>query len=169
VATPKRDRPQLPKGYISRGPKGMLTWTAVERILRTFPYLWIATTDADGRPHLVQQWGVWVDGVLYFEGSDRTRWARNLARDPRLAFGVQAADRAAYGQARVDVVRGVDHKLATKIAKQYTAKYARGFKYRPKPEQYETGHIFRARPAKLIAFDVKKFNTSAARFSFTPD
>jgi nitroimidazol reductase NimA-like FMN-containing flavoprotein (pyridoxamine 5'-phosphate oxidase superfamily) len=166
MTKPVRDRPQLPEGYISRAPKGMLTWAAVERILTTFPYLWIATTDADGRPHLVQQWGVWVDGILYFEGSDKTRWARNLQRDPRLAFGVQKADKAAYGEALVDIVRGPDHKLATKIAKQYAAKYGRGFKYRPKPEQYEKGHVFRARPVKLIAFDVKKFNTSAARFSF---
>jgi len=144
----------------------MLSWTVVERILRSFPYLWIATTDADGRPHLIQQWGVWVDGVLYFEGSDRTRWARNLARDPRLAFGVQVADRAAYGEALVDVVRGVERRLATKIAKQYAAKYGRSFKYRPKPEQYEKGHVFRARPRKLIAFDVHLFDTSAARFTF---
>jgi hypothetical protein len=166
MPTPTRDRPQLPKGYISRAPKGMLTWTAVERILKTFPYLWIATTDANAGPHLVQQWGVWVDGILYFEGSDRTRWARNLQRDARLAFGVQKADQAAYGEAIVDIVRGVDHKLATKIAKQYAAKYGRGFKYRPKPEQYEKGHVFRARPTKLIAFDVKKFSISAARFTF---
>jgi hypothetical protein len=166
LTTPVRDRPRLPEGYISPAPKGMLTWSGVQRILKTFPYLWIATTNADGSPHLVQQWGVWVDGVLYFEGSDRTRWARNLQRDPRLGFGVQNGDRAAYGEALVDIVRGVEHKLATKIAKQYTAKYGRVFKYRPKPQQYETGHVFRARPIKLIAFDVKKFNTSAARFTF---
>ena len=166
MPAPKRDRPQLPKGYITRAPKGMLTWPATKKILTTFPYLWISTNDADGQPHLVQQWGVWVDDVLYFEGSDKTRWARNLARDPRLAWGVQSADRAAYGEATVDIVRGVDHKLAMKIAKQYGAKYGRGFKYRPKPEQYEKGHVFRARPTKLIAFDVKRFNTSAARFVF---
>jgi hypothetical protein len=166
MVTPKRDRPHLPKGYIKTTPKGMLTWTAVQGILRTFPYLWIATVNDDGRPHLVQQWGVWVDGTLYFEGSDRTRWARNLARDARLGFGMQNGDKAIYGEAVVDVIRGVDHKLATKIAKQYAAKYGRGFKYRPKPEQYEKGHVFRARPEKLIAFDVKKFETSAARFTF---
>ncbi|HKW78094.1 MAG TPA: pyridoxamine 5'-phosphate oxidase family protein [Candidatus Limnocylindria bacterium] len=166
MAGPKRDRPELPKGYISRSPKGMLTWAAVERILRSFPYLWIATTDADGRPHLVQQWGVWVENILYFEGSDRTRWARNLARDPRLAFGMQQGHRAAYGEATVDIVRGPDHALAVKIAKGYAAKYGRGFDYRPKPEQYEKGHVFRARPVKLIAFDVKQFNSSAARFTF---
>ena len=163
---PTRDRPQLPKGYISTAARGMLTWTAVLRILRTFQYLWIATTDADGRPHLVQQWGVWVDSTLYFEGSDRTRWAKNLSRDPRLAFGMQTADRAVYGQAVVDTVRGVERQLAVKIATQYGAKYGRGFTYRPKPEQYEKGHVFRARPEKLIAFDVKEFNTSAARFTF---
>lgn len=167
MTAPKRDRPRLPTGYLSGGSKGMLTWAAAERILKTFPYLWIATTDADERPHLVQQWGVWVNGTLYFDGSDRTRWARNLARDPRLAFGMQQGDRALYGEAIVDVVRGVERRLATKIARQYAAKYGRGFKYRPKPEQFEKGYVFRARPEKLIAFDVKRFSTSATRFTFT--
>jgi len=144
----------------------MLGWLAVKKILTTFPYLWIATTDDDGRPHMVQQWGVWIDDVLYFEGSERTRWARNLARDPRLAFGVNVGDKAAYGEATVDVLRGPDRALATKIAKQYAAKYGRTFKYRPKPEQYEKGYVFRAKPQKLIAFDVRTFNSSAARFTF---
>ena len=84
MATPKRDRPQLPPGYITRAPKGMLSWASVQRMLRTARYLWISTTGADGAPHLVEQWCAWVDDTLYFEGSDRTRWARNLARDPRL-------------------------------------------------------------------------------------
>jgi len=166
MSAPKRDRPQLPKGYIKAAPTGMLTWVAVKKILTTFQYLWIATTDVDAKPHLVQQWGVWVDDVLYFEGSDKTRWARNLARDPRLAFGMQTADRAAYGEAIVDVLRGPDLNLATKIAKQYGAKYGPSFSYRPKPKQYWNGYVFRARPTKLIAFDVKNFETSAARFTF---
>ena len=165
MPSPKRDRPDLPKGYISRSPRGMLTWADAERILTAGRYLWLSTADADGS-HLVQQWGVWVDNMLFFEGSDRTRWARNLARDPRLAFGTQVADRAVYGKAIVDLIRGPDAKLAVKIAKAYAAKYGRAFSYRPKPEQYTEGHVFRARPTKLIAFDVKRFNTSAARFTF---
>lgn len=166
ISPPKRDRPQLPKGYISRAPKGMLSWAVVERILRTATYLWIATSDADGSPHLVQQWCAWVDGTLFFEGSPRTRWARNLARDPRLAFGVQSADRAAYGEARVDIVDGVAPALAKKIAKQYATKYGTTFDYRPEPQQYEKGPLFRASPTKLISFDVRRFNTSATRFTF---
>jgi hypothetical protein len=41
------DRPQLPPGYITRAPKGMLTWVSVERMLRAARYLWIASISAD--------------------------------------------------------------------------------------------------------------------------
>ena len=168
MATPKRDRPQLPPGYITRAPTGMLAWSSVQRMLRTARYLWISTTGADGAPHLVEQWCAWVEDTLYFEGSDRTRWARNLARDRRLAFGVQVGDRAAYGQAVVDVARGLERAVAAKIARQYAAKYAADFDYSPPVEQYVNGPIFRAHPKKLIAFDVRRFNTSATRFTFEP-
>jgi hypothetical protein len=164
--TPRRDRPQLPRGYITRSPSGMLSWASVQRILRAAPYLWIATTNPDGSPHLVQQWCAWVDDTLYFEGSDRTRWARNLARDPRLGFGFQVEDRSAYGEAVVDVAHGLERPLATKIARQYSTKYGPAFDYWPVADQYEQGPVFRARPTKIIAFDVKRFSSSATRFTF---
>lgn len=166
MKAPSRDRPKLPKGYITTGPKGMLTWSAVEKLLRTAPYFWIATTSADGRPHLIQTWAVWIDQQLWFEGSERTAWARNLARDPRISFGMQSANDAAYGDGIAEFVRGAPAPLARRIAAQYGAKYGPGFKYRPKAEQYITGTTYCVRPEKLIAFDVKKFNTSATRFTF---
>jgi hypothetical protein len=144
----------------------MLSWGSVQRILRTAPYLWIATTNPDGSPHLVQQWCAWVDDTLYFEGSDRTRWARNLAHDPRLGFGFQVEDRSAYGEAVVDVAHGLERTVAAKIARQYATKYGERFDYRPAADQYERGPVFRARPTKLIAFDVTRFSTSATRFTF---
>jgi hypothetical protein len=166
VKAPKRERPHLPKGYITTTPKGMVTWTTVEAQLRKAPYFWIATTNDDGSPHLIQTWAVWVDQQLFFEGSERTKWGRNLARDPRIAFGMQDGHNAAYGNGVADVIRGAPTALARRIATQYGAKYGPTFKYRPKAEQYATGHVFRVKPEKLIAFDVKKFNTSATRFTF---
>jgi hypothetical protein len=62
----------------------------------------------------------------------------------------------------------LDRKVALKIARQYSTKYGKGFKYRPSADQYEKGPVFRARPIKLIAFDVKRFNASATRFTFDP-
>jgi hypothetical protein len=144
----------------------MLAWTDVEKILRNGRYYWISTTDADGRPHLVQQWAAWVDDHLYFEGSERTHWAVNLARDPRVAFGTQTGTRAMFGQGTVEVVRGAAPAIAKKIAVQYARKYGRTFDYRPKPEQYEKGHVFCAKPSKIIAFDVKHFSASGTRFTF---
>lgn len=166
MTSPKRDRPQLPRGYITRAPGGMLSWPTVVRMLRSARYAWIATTSPDGSPHLVEQWCAWVDDTLFFEGSDRTRWARNLARDPRIGFGVQVEDRAVYGNAVVDVARGLPRGVASRISRQYAAKYGPDFGYRPPPEQYVDGPVFRARPTKLIAFDVRRFNTSATRFTF---
>jgi len=163
----QRDRPDLPKGYISRAPKGMLEWRDAERILRSSRYYWLATTDKDGRPHLIQQWGAWVDGAFWFEGSEATRWARNLARDPRLGFGGQVGTRAVMAEATVEVVRGVPEATAEQLSKQYSGKYGATFSYRPKPAQYMKGHAFRARPTKMIVFDVKLFNTSATRFTFS--
>lgn len=168
MGTPRRDRPQLPPGYLAGGAKGLLSWASVRHMLRTARYVWISTTGPDGAPHLVEQWCAWVEDTLYFEGSDRTRWARNLARDPRLAFGVQVDDRAAYGQAVVDVARGLERDVADRIARQYAAKYGPDFGYRPAMDQYADGPVFRARPTKLIAFDVRRFNTSATRFTFAP-
>ncbi len=163
---PRRDRPSLPKGYLKRSAKGMLAWSDAERILRAGRFFWLATTDPDGRPHLVQQWGAWVDERLYFEGSERTRWARNLARDGRLGFGTQSGTCAVFGEGRVDIVRGIERSLANRIARQYAAKYGRAFSYRPTAEQYEEGPTFRATPSKIIAFDVKAFETSGTRFTF---
>ena len=146
----------------------MVSWASVQRILRPARYLWLATTNADGSPHLVEQWYAWVDDTLYFEGSPRTRWARNLARDPRCAFGMQVDDRAVYGQAVVDVARALEPSVAAKIARQYRTKYGPDFDYRPPVKQYVDGPIFRARPTKIIAFDVRKFSDSATRFTFRP-
>jgi hypothetical protein len=166
VKAPKRDRPHLPEGYIKPDPKGMLPWTSVDKMLRVSPYFWLATIDPDGKPHLIQQWFVWIDQQVFFDGSERTKWARNLIRDPRVGFGVQNGNDTSYGDGSADIIRGTPVTLARRIAAQYGAKYGRTFKYRPKAEQYVKGYTFRIKPEKLIAFDIKKFDTSATRFTF---
>jgi PPOX class probable F420-dependent enzyme len=54
---------------------------------RNYPTL--ATTMDDGAPHAVSIWsGVEDDRVVFFTSNDRSRKARNLARDPRVAMTV---------------------------------------------------------------------------------
>ena len=49
---------------------------------------WLATIDPDGSPHVTGIGALWVDGAFWFETGDRTRKAKNLARDPRCSISV---------------------------------------------------------------------------------
>ena len=49
---------------------------------------WLATSNADGTPHLTGIGVLWVSGAFWFETGERTRKGRNLARDPRCSLSV---------------------------------------------------------------------------------
>ncbi len=56
---PSRDRPQVPDSYgVPDTDDGVLDWSVVEERLRSSTEYWMATTRADGRPHVVPRWGV---------------------------------------------------------------------------------------------------------------
>jgi hypothetical protein len=61
-----------------------LPWSwAAERLAGNRNF-WVVTVSADGRPHALPVWGVWVDaeGRFAFSCSPRARKARNLAGNP---------------------------------------------------------------------------------------
>ena len=64
---------------------------------------WLATIDADGRPHVTGVGAEWADGAFWFETGARTRKARNLARDPRctLSVATDEFDLVVEGEARL--------------------------------------------------------------------
>jgi hypothetical protein len=53
---------------------------------------WLATIDADGKPHVTGIGALWADGAFWFETGERTRKGRNLARDPRCTLSVALHD-----------------------------------------------------------------------------
>jgi PPOX class probable F420-dependent enzyme len=63
---------------------------------------WLSTINPDGSPHVTAVGALWVDGVFWFETGERTRKARNLARDPRCALSVatEEFDLTVEGEAR---------------------------------------------------------------------
>ena len=62
---------------------------------------WLATTRADGRPHVVPVGMVWHEGAFYFTFGAGTRKSRNLAREPRCSIVLAALglDIAVEGEA----------------------------------------------------------------------
>jgi len=154
------------KGYgISPERTGMLRWLTVEGAIRTAPRYWIATTDADGAPHVIQQWGAWVDGRLYWEGGRTTRWAKNLARDPRAAVTVERAGLAIMLEGPVTFAKP-DPALARQIVAGYRAKPYLG--YVPSPKNWSRSGLPALAPAKIFAWKYMDFVSSATRFTFSP-
>ena len=164
MTEPRAGRPFV-KGYgISTERKGILPWPTVERAIRTAPRYWIATIDADGTPHVIQQWGAWVDGRLYWEGGRTTRWAKNLTRDPRVAVTVERAGLAIMVEGRATFAKPAP-SLARKIVGGYGAKPYLG--YVPSPKNWSAHGLPALEPAKIFAWKYMDFVSSATRFTFS--
>lgn len=156
-----RDRPRFPESYgIESSPEGMLDWPPVETALREAAIYWVATA-GDG-PHITPIWGAWAADRLYLEGGSTTRWARNLAADPRASVGVDVSRLQVLVEGLVVTVEP-DPPLHEAIASQYASKYP----YRPDP-----GSMFELRPRKVLAWSVATidaFASTPTRFRFEED
>jgi hypothetical protein len=49
---------------------------------------WLVTINTDASPHVTGVGAVWVDDAFWFQTGDRTRKARNIARDSRCTLSV---------------------------------------------------------------------------------
>src|SRR6266849_9050475 len=80
---------------------------------------WLATINRDGSPHVTGIGALWVDGAFWFETGDRTRKAKNLARDPRctLSVATHQFDLVVEGEAR----KVTDTRTASEMAKRWAA------------------------------------------------
>jgi pyridoxamine 5'-phosphate oxidase-like protein len=163
---PQAARPRMPAGYeVPKGAAGIVPWSKTRGVLERAQSHWLVTIDADGKPHLVGQWGAWIDDRWYFEGGADTKWARNVAREPRIAMGVERDTFAVMVEGRAVRLATVDREVSARIAKQYSAKYGRVYKYRPKPEQWDKGGYVLT-PEKVFAWDVRGFPRTVTRYRF---
>ena len=165
VAEPRVSRPVMPDGYgVPDSSEGTLAWSwAVERLEQARNY-WFSTTRPDGRPHAMPAWAVWLDGVLYFEGSPETRRARNLAANPALVVHLESGDEVVILEGRVREASPPDPALAGRLAEAFSAKYGQSHDYRPGPDQWDQGGLWAMSPQ--VAFAWNKFPTNTTRWRF---
>ena len=78
---------------------------------------WLTTINDDGTPHVTGVGALWVDGAFWFETGDKTRKARNVARDPRcsIAVSIRDADVVIEGEA----ARVTDPAAVARLAKAW--------------------------------------------------
>lgn len=80
---------------------------------------WLATTRADGRPHIAGVGATWVDGTLYFVSGPGTRKSRNLDRDPRCAVSVALPGLGLVLEGTA--ARVTDEETLTRLAEHYAS------------------------------------------------
>jgi nitroimidazol reductase NimA-like FMN-containing flavoprotein (pyridoxamine 5'-phosphate oxidase superfamily) len=156
----------MPEGYgVPETDEGVLEWTwAVERLESALNY-WFGTTRPDGRPHAMPAWAVFLDGTLYFEGSPRTRRARNLAENAAVVVHLESGDEVVILEGVAREVGKPERALAERLAAAFAAKYgSTKFEYRPPPEQWDNGGLWSMRPK--VAFGWSDFPADTTRWRF---
>ena len=149
---PRRSRPQI-EGYgIPETEEGMLSWSFVTERVGSPRNYWIATVRPDGRPHAVPSWGVWLDGVFYFGGGEKTRHLRNVRSNPNVVMHLESGDEVVIFEGVAEEITGRD--LRARIDDAYEAKY--GIRHGTP--------VFALRPQVVFAW--AEYPVSATRFRF---
>ena len=80
---------------------------------------WLATSGADGRPHVTALGALWVDGIIYFTSGSGTRKSRNLGQNPECNISVSLRDLDLVIEGRA--TRVTDEATLRKLAERYAA------------------------------------------------
>lgn len=168
MASPTRtDRPWVPEGYgVPEHTDGMVEWSTVETRLVEARHYWLATARADGRPHVVPRWGVWLDGALYYDGSPDTVHARNAEGNPACTLTIGEGADAIIIEGHSRRSEPVVGELGERIAAAIGGKYGDDG-YRPEPDAWsdaEAGGLRIVTPTKAMAWF--SFPGDLTRFHF---
>jgi hypothetical protein len=164
---PARDRPKIPDGYgVPETNQGILEWSAVEERLKESSHYWMATTRPDGRPHVVPRWGVWMDGLFWYDGAVDTVHVQNLASNSACVLHLESGREAVMVEGISNAAGPPGLDLGGRLAAEFSDKYS-DLGYSPNPDSWEgadAGGLRVFTPRKAMAwFD---FPTDVTRFSF---
>jgi hypothetical protein len=154
---PRAERPSLAPSYgISSDADGLLSWDYVSQEAERSRNYWVVTVRADGRPHAVPVWGVWVDETLFFGTSPQSVKARNLAADPRLVVHLESGD-------DVVILEGVVSRetLSPETHERVAAAYGAKYDIDPRPGPADW---YALRPTKALAWHEQDFPRTATRW-----
>ena len=159
---PSADRPHVPGYGVPETTEGILDWSwARDRLERAIVY-WLATTGADGAPHLIPIWGAWVGGRWYVEGGP-VRWQRHLRENPQLAIHIEIGKEVVIVEGTAVELVAPEAGLADAILAGF-AKYTAAEAYEASAANWTDGGLWELRPVKAFAWSV--FPTDMTRFRF---
>jgi hypothetical protein len=99
----------------------VLPWATVVGWLVAARSYWVTTTRADGRPHAMPVWGLWLDGALWFSTDPESVKGRNFAVRPDAVVHLESGDEVCILDGRVRRAPAVE--LPGSFVTEYAAKY----------------------------------------------
>ena len=136
--------------------RGHLTWSSVDRRLRSMREIWVATADAESRADAVPVWFWWDGEAVYFTTKASSRKARNIAAQPEIVLvNGDGADPIIIRGRAERVERSELERLDAAYAEKYVA-----------PESGERATIFvegdvalRVQPRQVVAWSYANVGT----------
>jgi Pyridoxamine 5'-phosphate oxidase len=113
---------------------------------------WLATVRPNGAPHVMPVLAVWVDGRLFFSAGERTRKARNLARDARCVLTVEEEPVDLVVEGNASIVR--DDAMLARVADAYASIYSWHVTVRQGALHHDAGGAPTAGPPPYDVFEV---------------
>jgi uncharacterized pyridoxamine 5'-phosphate oxidase family protein len=162
-AGPRLSRPHVPAAYgipaqIDAGPE--ISWERARGRLTEARNYWVVTSSAEGRPHAMPVWGLWLDDALYFSTARASRKGRNLAANPEIAVHLESGDDVVTLEGTVE--EADDPELLRRFVEAYDAKY----QIRPDTSDAADG-VYRLRPRTAFTWLERDFPQTAARWQFS--
>jgi hypothetical protein len=155
----------MPEGYGLEQAEGFLEWEEVESRLEESRNYWLSTTRPDGRPHAVPRWGVWLDGMFWYDGDPKTLHARNLTTNPGCVLHLEDGMEVTIVEGRSVRSEPIIGELGERLAGEYIRKYAPT--YTPEPDSWSddiAGGMRKVVPTKVLAWT--EFPKDLTRFTF---
>ncbi len=159
---PKITRPTFPPGYVDN-PTSEVPWDYVAQQLTEAKNYWLCSVYPDGRPHVIPRWAVYVDGKVYYDGSSKTRHARNILENPYISLHLESGDQVVILEGTSQQAERPSPELAQKLAQAYKTKYA-VHGYAPEPNQWDEGGLYVFTIQQVIAWT--NFLTNPTKFVF---
>jgi hypothetical protein len=154
-------RPRATPGYgIPSEPpdSSLLPWPTVEGWLKASRSYWVCTTRANGKPHAIPVWAVWLDSSVCFSTDPASLKARNFTARPDVVVHLESGDDVCIVEGRVETIP-VD--LLDRFIQAYESKYT----FRIEPGNADFG-LYRVRPRVVLAWLEKDFPATASRWTF---
>jgi hypothetical protein len=137
----------------------VLPWSRVVEWITNARNYWVCTTRADGRPHAMPVWGLWLDGTVWFSTDPKSLKGRSMAARPDIVVHLESGDEVCVLEGKAELV--TDLADLTPFYDAYDAKY----NVRPS-DMGEAAGVYRLVPSLALVWREADFNTSATRFTF---